>query len=163
MTITLSFVATRFDLSEQSPNSGRGTESQAGSRWWMIPRWKSVISSPSRSDRSITSQRVELLTNLIRRDVDSPWMRLAVQSSLQRGAGEVFATLAADGEFRSDDGRHLPERPGRTDFASKRIRMQTERALRAIVPLADSDPLFTLAIASQLIDPSGQTINVASR
>ncbi len=46
-------------------------------------------------------QRLDLLTELIRRDVQSPWVRLAVQSSLRSGAGEVFAVLAGDTEFRS--------------------------------------------------------------
>ncbi len=102
--------------------------------------------------------RIELLTQLIRRDVDSRWMRLAVQSSLATGAGEVFADLAANGEFRSETAATFL-----SDLAAQ-IRtqadpIQTAAALRAVVPLADSDPLFTLPIASQLLGPSGQRIN----
>lgn len=40
--------------------------------------------------------RNRALAKLVRRDANDPWMRLAIQSSLNRGADEVFSLLARD-------------------------------------------------------------------
>jgi putative heme-binding domain-containing protein len=44
--------------------------------------------------------RLEALAKLARRDAGDRWMRLAIESSLAEGAGQVFAELAADAAFR---------------------------------------------------------------
>jgi hypothetical protein len=44
--------------------------------------------------------RLEALAKLARRDAGDRWMRLAIESSLSEGAGQVFAELAADAAFR---------------------------------------------------------------
>jgi putative membrane-bound dehydrogenase-like protein len=41
------------------------------------------------------------LTRLAKRDAESPWLRLAVLSSLSEGSGEVFAGLIGQRDFRS--------------------------------------------------------------
>jgi len=46
-------------------------------------------------------RRNEALAAIVRRYPDNRWMRLAVQSSLVEGAGEVLALLAADAKFVS--------------------------------------------------------------
>jgi len=43
--------------------------------------------------------RNQALADLLTRDVDNKWMRMAVQSSLNQGAGEVFVLLAQNGEL----------------------------------------------------------------
>lgn len=47
------------------------------------------------------------LIEIARRDAADPWIRLAIQSSLSEGAGEVFGRLAADHEFRASDAGKL--------------------------------------------------------
>ncbi|HEV3006938.1 MAG TPA: PVC-type heme-binding CxxCH protein [Pirellulales bacterium] len=47
--------------------------------------------------------RLTALAKIARRDVGDRWVRLAIQSSLATGAGEVFADLAADMALRSSD------------------------------------------------------------
>jgi len=52
--------------------------------------------------------RLAALAQIARRDADDRWVRLAIQSSLATGIGEVFAELAADQEFRrSEAGREF--------------------------------------------------------
>ncbi|HWB08341.1 MAG TPA: PVC-type heme-binding CxxCH protein [Pirellulales bacterium] len=50
-----------------------------------------------------TARRLTALAALARRDAGDRWMRLAIQSSLAEGAGEVLAALAADEAFRQTD------------------------------------------------------------
>ncbi|MGE0756312.1 MAG: PVC-type heme-binding CxxCH protein [Pirellulaceae bacterium] len=45
-------------------------------------------------------RRFAALADVARRDAGDRWLRAAVLSSLSEGAGQVFATLAADGTFR---------------------------------------------------------------
>ncbi len=97
--------------------------------------------------------RIELLTRLIRRDVESPWMRLAVQSSLAEGAADVFVSLASNPEFRSGAAAEFLG-----DLASQ-IRKQGDpdgmrRGLQTVEALTESDPLFALPVATQLIGSS---------
>lgn len=97
--------------------------------------------------------RNELLKRIGRRDVDSPWMRLAVQSSLVTGAESVFAELASDPEFRSDAAAALLG-----DLAGQ-LRRQTQpgelaRVRDSVAKLVESEPLFALPIASQLFESS---------
>jgi putative heme-binding domain-containing protein len=48
------------------------------------------------------------LGRILRHDAADPWMRLAVFSSLADGAGDVFASLASDKDWRAtDEGRKL--------------------------------------------------------
>jgi putative membrane-bound dehydrogenase-like protein len=42
------------------------------------------------------SERDSALAELLKRDVDQPWMHVAVLTSLAQGTGEVFASLVAD-------------------------------------------------------------------
>jgi putative membrane-bound dehydrogenase-like protein len=54
------------------------------------------------------SERTAALVALARRDADHEWMRVAIQSSLATGAGDVFSTLTNDSPFRrSDQGRQF--------------------------------------------------------
>jgi putative membrane-bound dehydrogenase-like protein len=46
-------------------------------------------------------ERISLLADLLRRDVDDSQMRAAVLSSLSEGASQLFVNLAADPQFRS--------------------------------------------------------------
>ncbi len=49
-------------------------------------------------------QRPRALAALARHDIDNQWMRVAVQSSLAAGAGDVFVILVADAEIRRSEG-----------------------------------------------------------
>ncbi|HEV7222417.1 MAG TPA: PVC-type heme-binding CxxCH protein [Pirellulales bacterium] len=51
--------------------------------------------------------RLEALAKLARRDAGDRWMRLAIESSLAEGAGQVFAELAADAAFRGSPAGRL--------------------------------------------------------
>jgi len=65
--------------------------------------------------------RLEALAKLARRDAGDRWMRLAIESSLAQGAGQVFAELAADEKFRgSSAGRVLLADLARQTGASNR-------------------------------------------
>ena len=60
--------------------------------------------------------RLRLLAELIRRDPANVWMAAAVQSSLSRGAGELFALLISDANFgESTAARQFPPTPGRAN------------------------------------------------
>lgn len=59
--------------------------------------------------------RPKALADLIRHDVDSPWMQAAVLSSLNDGAGEAFTTLVKDLRFRST--------PGHEEFLRKLVEL----------------------------------------
>ena len=59
--------------------------------------------------------RSKALADLIRRDVDSPWMQAAVLSSLTDGAGTVFTALVKDVRFRST--------PGHEEFLRKLVEL----------------------------------------
>ena len=73
-----------------------------------------------------SSARPKALADLIRRDVESPWMQAAVLSSLTDGVGEVFTSLIHDVRFRSTPGheeflRKLAELIGvRNNYAEAR-------------------------------------------
>jgi putative heme-binding domain-containing protein len=54
------------------------------------------------------SSRNRAIAVILRQQAHQPWLRLAAMSSLRYGAGDVFALLAADNEFRlSEDGRKI--------------------------------------------------------
>ena len=55
--------------------------------------------------------RVQALSELIRRDIESPWMRTAVLNSLTIGADGVFTALVQD--------RHFSEQRGSEEFLGK--------------------------------------------
>jgi putative membrane-bound dehydrogenase-like protein len=47
----------------------------------------------------VDGSKAEALSEIARRDSESPWIQAAVLSSLANGAGEVFANLASDQKF----------------------------------------------------------------
>jgi putative membrane-bound dehydrogenase-like protein len=47
-------------------------------------------------------EKVQVLADLLRRDLDNPWMRTAALSSLIEGAGTVFVSLADDAGVRNN-------------------------------------------------------------
>jgi putative membrane-bound dehydrogenase-like protein len=52
--------------------------------------------------------RIPALASIVYKDSADPWMRLAVLSSLNDGAGSLFKHLLSDGKWRaSDDGRQM--------------------------------------------------------
>lgn len=86
--------------------------------------------------------RNEALAAICRRDAGDSWVRLAVLSSLARGADDVFATLMADRDFRRDkSGRAVLE------ALANQIGLQNEQdavagVLKSIEELgADEGPL----------------------
>jgi putative membrane-bound dehydrogenase-like protein len=50
------------------------------------------------------SEKISALAEVARRDVESPWVRAAVLSSLANGTGELFASLSNDQEFHRAKG-----------------------------------------------------------
>ena len=105
--------------------------------------------------------RIELLTRLIRHDVESPWMRLAVQSSLAEGAVDVFVSLASDPQFRSAAAAEFL-----SDLALQISKQgdpgEMQRGLETVAALTESDPLFALPVATQLIG-SGKRRDATAR
>lgn len=79
------------------------------------------------------------LSQLVKRDGADQWVRLAVLSSLSRGAGEVFGQLLADGEYRGTDaGRQvLVELAGQIGAADRSGDVAAVIAGVADLPAAD--------------------------
>lgn len=97
-------------------------------------------------------KRIELLTRLIKAEADSRWLATAVQSSLSSGAGEMFAELAGDPDFRSDTASQF------LSSLAAQLRVQNDpeenmRARFALTTLSKQDPLFALPIAGKLLEP----------
>jgi len=94
--------------------------------------------------------RVGVLAAIVRRDPDNRWIRTAVQSSLHAGAGEMFAALIAENQFRS---------AGAIDFLSQLASQisgqdrakDIELALNAVQNLSAQDGSFALPIMGRLL------------
>src|SRR4029079_16395496 len=87
---------------------------------------------------------------ILRRDPADPWIRLAVLSSLNEGAGEVFASLAADKTWRaSDDGRRLLYELARYLGRQDR-REEISRLLVTLGSLSAEDEALAIAIVRGL-------------
>jgi putative membrane-bound dehydrogenase-like protein len=95
-------------------------------------------------------QRAAALVSIAKRDADDGYVRVAVQSSLAEGAGEVLAQLAADREFRaSAAGRDflasLAAQIGRQQRAD-----DVANLLQALGALAGDDPRALQTIVAKL-------------
>jgi putative heme-binding domain-containing protein len=95
-------------------------------------------------------QRNEALMALAKRDGDDGYVRVAVLSSLSRGAGEALALVAADGEFRQS-------KPGQELLASLATQIgKQQRAediaetLKALAALAKQDAPELATIVQRL-------------
>ena len=93
--------------------------------------------------------RVDILARLIRRDADNRWMRLAVQSSLVDGAGDLFARLASERTFRGPGARTfllaLAVQIARQDRPADR-----KVASAALPGLGVTDAVFALPLVGEL-------------
>ena len=94
--------------------------------------------------------RAAALAEILRRDPADPWIRLAVLSSLNEGAGEVFASLAADKSWRaSEDGRKLLYELARYLGRQDR-REEISRLLVTLGSLSAEDESLAIAIVRGL-------------
>ena len=90
--------------------------------------------------------RTAALATIARRDAGDPWMRLAVFSSLDKGAGALFATLAADKTWRaSDAGRGLLGELARY-IGRQHRREAIARLMTTIESLANDEPALVSAV-----------------
>ncbi len=87
----------------------------------------------------------QILTRLITQDVDSRWMRLAVQSSLAVGAGDLFSQLTLDETFRNHSAAQFL-----VSLAKQIVRQnrpdELQTAMQSFQALSTSAPLFSLPI-----------------
>ena len=96
------------------------------------------------------AQRLTALATLARRDASDRWMRLAIQSSLAEGAGDVLATLAVDDAFRrADFGATFLESLARQIGAANRA-AELQATFGVIELLAKSDDATAGAIVRGL-------------
>ncbi len=99
--------------------------------------------------------RASVLSKLIRRDHNDRWVRAAVQSSLAEDAGDLFAELTDDTEFRS---------AGAIDFLQQlasQIGAQGRgpdiaRALHSLLSLPDTESSVALPIIGEMLQHRGR-------
>jgi putative membrane-bound dehydrogenase-like protein len=94
-------------------------------------------------------QPAMVLQQIIKQDPDDRWIRTAVQSSLSGGAGELFALLAADPQFRSDGAIEFLIQVA-SQIGQQNRSADTHRAIAAVRNLPDRDQAFALPIIGQL-------------
>jgi len=113
------------------------------------------------------SMRQRVLAHLLKRYADDPWMRFAVVSSLERGAGEVVSLLTADPPFRrSKIGRQvmtvLAEQVGRQQRKDQIESIQQAiRSLEKAKGATDEDRKTTGLVTAALKRGSGKARLVA--
>lgn len=91
--------------------------------------------------------RLEALAKLARSDAGDRWMRLAIESSLAEGGGQVFVELASDEKFRgSSAGRVLLADLARQAGASNR-----EAEIAAVLKALGSVPVKEQATAAAIV------------
>ncbi|HVW35851.1 MAG TPA: c-type cytochrome, partial [Pirellulales bacterium] len=91
--------------------------------------------------------RLAALAKLARSDAGDRWMRLAIESSLSEGAGQVFAELASDEKFRgSSAGRLLLADLARQAGVSNR-----EAEIAAVLKALGSVPVKEQATAAAIV------------
>ena len=109
-----------------------------------------------------TSRRSSVLAKLIHRDEDQIWMQTAVQSSLGKGAGDLFVKLVSDPGFRSDSSaaflRKLASQIGQQD-----IETDLEQAMAVLPKLPVADAPFSLPIIGELFKHRNRPGSVLSR
>lgn len=101
--------------------------------------------------------RIPILATLIRRDTQSTWMQLAVQSSLSQGADELFATLVADPGFRSESaGEFLRKIANQLRRDNQHDTMRNAVVAASNLPVSESQ--FALPILGELLrsEPSNK-------
>lgn len=97
-------------------------------------------------------ERWAALAALARRDAGDRWMRLAIQSSLSRGADEVARRLAADRGFRQTaTGRSFLQTLAQQVGIAHRAE-EARVLLKVIDGLAEDDPAATAAVVRGLAD-----------
>lgn len=101
-------------------------------------------------------ERLAALAQLAHRDAGDRWVRLAIQSSLDRGADEVLRRLADDREFcRPATGRAFLETLARQIGLANRAD-EVRVALKIIDGLAESDRSTTTAVVQGLAGGASQ-------
>ncbi len=98
--------------------------------------------------------RIQMLADIARSDADSRWMRSAVLSSLNEGAGEMFGLLAADANLNDGEAKLL--RQLLLIVGAKNEPDEVAQTLTALNAIADPQPAFDLA---QSLDDGLQNIN----
>jgi putative membrane-bound dehydrogenase-like protein len=93
------------------------------------------------------SDRLDALEAIVTRDLQSPWVRAAVLSSLAEDAGEMFANLSRDPAFRASTGGQDFLRQLLTLVGARNDRVDVERALSYLTEIGDPAVRFSLTSA----------------
>jgi len=92
-------------------------------------------------------EKIEALTEIIRRDAGDRWVRAAVLNSLRDGAGKVFHQLMADARFRGSQGGQEFLRQLAGVIGTKNDPGEVQALLIYLQKNADSDIAFLLTRA----------------
>ena len=123
-------------------------------------RWKSLVHDPSERVRYQMAfslgewegdDRLDLLMQLIASDSDDPWMRVAVQSSLAKGAGQILARLLDDEASRGRSGPRTLIDDLAAQIGRQRRDIDVAAAAKAILRLSTVDEAAAGSVAQSMV------------
>ena len=91
-----------------------------------------------------------VLRGILKRDPDNRWIRTAVQSSLSSGAGDLFASLMEDNEFRSTGAISFLKQLA-SQIGAQGEGPDTAYALNALLELPVTEASVTLPIVGEFL------------
>ncbi len=99
--------------------------------------------------------RITLLGKIIRSDPDDRWIRAAVQSSLSEGAGDLFAELTEDSQFRSSGAIGFLKQLA-SQIGAQSDGPDTAHALHSLLRLSETETSVSLPIIGELLKHRGR-------
>jgi putative membrane-bound dehydrogenase-like protein len=121
--------AVRIHAVRNADNLPRAATNATNARTW-LSALRALANDPEprvRYEVALSGDDSVTLAKIISQDVEEPWMRAAVLNSLSKGAGDIFAALAAGQEFQ--------ERQGGLEFLREAARLAGASAPMARVAL----------------------------
>ncbi len=100
-----------------------------------------------------SASRNQALTRLIVRDLQNPWMRMAVSSSLRTGVDEVFAPLLSNSDFRQSPSGQDYLRSLAQQVGSANRDRETVALIRALETLPETENELRESIVLSLLKP----------
>jgi len=104
------------------------------------------------------ADRSDALSKLVVRDGTDSWFRLAVQSSLNAGAGDVFARLAADADARNSPHVRAFLTALATQIGAAGRDEEVAAVLKSIAELADADAKLSRAVVRELVSKRSSAV-----
>ena len=133
--------------------------SEGSSDTGLLAKLKSIADDPSLEVRYQLAfslgelpidDRNSILSTLIRRDPNDRWMRAAVQSSVSDDAGDLFAELTDDNQFRSTGAIDFLKQLA-SQIGAQGLGPDIARALNSLLSLQDSESFVALPISGELL------------